>query len=95
MGDVPGDPNQAAAAEAAAEAAATLHLSLARATLGAEPRSKSFTVTEGEGELIAATLAEYRLQKQVLGLSLSAFDDHFDSIFREAQEVRQENLVRL
>ena len=60
-------PEQAAAVEAAAEAAATLHLSVARATLGAEPRSKSFTVTEGEGEPIAATLAEYRLQKQVLG----------------------------
>lgn len=58
---------QAAAAEAAATAAATLHLSLARATLGEEPRPKSFTVTEGAGEPIAASLADYRLQSQVLG----------------------------
>ena len=59
-------PNQAAAAEAAA----TLHLSLARATLGAEPQPKSFTVTEGAGEPIAASLADYRLQSQVLRLGL-------------------------
>ena len=63
-------PSQAAAAEAAATAAATLHLSLARATLGAEPQPKSFTVTEGAGEPIAASLADYRLQSQVLRLGL-------------------------
>ena len=41
-----------------------------RATLGEEPRPKSFTVTEGAGEPIAASLADYRLQSQVLRLSL-------------------------
>ena len=57
-------PEQADAAAEQAAAAAALHISPPTAT---EPATRNFTVTEGEGEPLAATLSDYRLQKQVLG----------------------------